>query len=309
MTRQPDHPHLVGEVLAAELRAHAHLVADLLDLGLQVQVAERPAVLVAGSREAVQVAGARELHGLEVELRGHAAHHDYKVVGRTGRGADGLELLLQELQHGRLVEQRRRLLVEDRLVGGAAALGDEQQLVGVPRGGVDLHLGRQVGAGVLLLVKGQGRELRVAQVGAGVDVVDAGGERLLVVGAGEDVLALLADDDGGAGVLARRQHAAGRDVGVLELLDGNEAVVLRSLGVVENGPQLGEVRGPEEMGDVADGLGGKLPQHRGVDLQDCAAVHLDLRHSLLPQAAVLGGVLTELEDGLELELRHIAGSP
>ena len=41
-------------------------------------------------------------------------------------------------------------------------------------------------------------------------------------------------DDRGAGVLAHRQHAAGRDVGVLQQVEGDEAVVGRRLGVVED---------------------------------------------------------------------------
>jgi hypothetical protein len=57
------------------------------------------------------------------------------------------------------------------------------------------------------------------------------------------VLALLAHDDRGAGVLAHRQDAAGRDVGVLQQVERDELVVVARLGVVEDLAQLGEVAG------------------------------------------------------------------
>ena len=50
------------------------------------------------------------------------------------------------------------------------------------------------------------------------------------------------------------QHAAGGDVGVLQQVERDEAVVGRGLGVVEDGAQLREVAGPQEVGDVAHGL-------------------------------------------------------
>ena len=65
-------------------------------------------------------------------------------------------------------------------------------------------------------------------------VCDAVGERLLLVALDPDALALLAEDDGGAGVLAHRQHAAGRDAGVLQQVQRDEAVVGRGLGVIED---------------------------------------------------------------------------
>ena len=68
--------------------------------------------------------------------------------------------------------------------------------------------------------------------------------------AGEDVLALLAHDDRGAGVLAHRQHAAGGDVGVLQQVERDEAVVRGGLRVVEDLGELGEVAGAQQVRDV-----------------------------------------------------------
>ena len=56
MPGQPDHPHVVAEVLAAELRADPDLAGDLQHLLLQVQVAEAVAGGGPGRRQRVQVA-------------------------------------------------------------------------------------------------------------------------------------------------------------------------------------------------------------------------------------------------------------
>src|SRR5690606_32500409 len=83
------------------------------------------------------------------------------------------------------------------------------------------------------------------------------GDRLLVTAPGEDELALLALDDGGAGVLAHREDAAGRDAGVLQQVERHEAVVGRRLGVVDDLPELLEVPGPQVVGDLVHGQGGE----------------------------------------------------
>src|SRR5512145_2693597 len=51
--------------------------------------------------------------------------HEREVVGRAGRGAEALDLLGDEAPQRLRVQQRLRLLVEEGLVGRAAALGDE----------------------------------------------------------------------------------------------------------------------------------------------------------------------------------------
>jgi hypothetical protein len=76
VARQADHPHVVAEVLAAELGADAHLPGHLVDGGLHLQVAEGVAGLGARRGQAVQIVARRQLHGLERQLRaGPADHH------------------------------------------------------------------------------------------------------------------------------------------------------------------------------------------------------------------------------------------
>ena len=194
------------------------------------------------------------------------------------------DLLVEELQHPLGVQDGLGLLVEERLVRRAAALGHEEELVlglvARPGRRVELDLRGQVRAGVLLLPHRQRRELGVAQVQLRVGVVHAAADPLAVVGAGEHALGLLAHHDRGAGVLAHRQHAAGGDVDVLEQVQGDEAVVPGGLRVVDDLAQLGEVRGAQVVRDVVHRLGGEQPQRRRVDLEEGPAVGLERADAL-----------------------------
>ncbi len=228
----------MAEVLAAELRPDAGLAGQLQHLPFEFEIPKRPAAFAPGGGEGVEGPGAGQLDRLQRQLGRGAADDDRQVVRRAGGGPQQPDLLVEERQQRLGVEQRLGLLEEEGLVGRAAALGDEQELVLVARSGEELDLGGEVGAGVLLLVHRERRQLRVAEIRAGVGVEDALREGGRVVGPGEDVLALVPDHDGGAGVLARRQHPAGRDVGVLQHLQGDEAVVVRRLGIVDDGAQL-----------------------------------------------------------------------
>ena len=190
------------------------------------------------------------------------------MVRRAGGGAQAAELLVEEATHGVRVEDRLRLLEEERLVGAAATLGHQQEVVLVAVGGVEVDLGGQVGAGVLLVPGRERCHLRVAQVEPGVGVEDALAQRLAVTAAGDDALALLAHHDGGAGVLAHRQDAAGGDVGVLQQVEGDEPVVGAGLGVVEDVAQLLQVAGAQVVRDVVHALVREPGERVGVDAQE-----------------------------------------
>ena len=284
MARQPHHADVVAEVLAAELRADAERLGQLEDLFLQLDVAEPVGRHAALGGQVVEVVGRGVLRGLQRELRRRAADHDGQVVRRAGGRAERADLLVQELQHPGRVEHRLGLLEQERLVGRPTALGHEEELVlrtlRALRGRVELDLRGQVGAGVLLLPRGQRRELGVAQVELRVGVVDAPGDRLAVVGAGQHALGLLAHHDRGAGVLAHRQHAAGGDVDVLQQVERDEAVVARRLRVVDDLPQLSQVRGPQEVGDVVHRLRRQPLDRLGRDPQEGLPVGLERGHAL-----------------------------
>ncbi|MPM25121.1 hypothetical protein SDC9_71611 [bioreactor metagenome] len=251
---QPDDPYVVAEVLAAELCADAEVLGELQDLLLHLRVTEAVAGRGPLGRQRVEVLRGRVLRRLQRGFRGGTADHHGQVVGRAGGGAESPQLLVEEGHHGVLVEDRLGLLVEVRLVGRAAALGHEEELVlGLVTGmgvGGDVDLGGQVAAGVLLVPHRQRGVLRVAQVELGVRVEDTAGDRLLVLHRGQHVLAAVGRHDRGAGVLAHRQHAAGGDVGVLQQVECDEPVVVRRLGVVQDLLQLRKVGRAQEVGDV-----------------------------------------------------------
>ena len=216
MAGQADHPDVMAEILAAELRPDAEVLCELVNFGFELEIAERPSVRRAARRQRVEIAGGGEFHRLQGLLGAQAPDDDGEVIGRAGGGAEGQDLLLQEGDHPLVGQDRGRRLVEEGLVGRAAALGDEQEFVGVVALGGDVDLRRQVVAGVLLLERRERRDLAVAQVLLQIGVADALGDRRLVVPLGPHAPALLGDHDGGAGVLAHRQHAAGGDIGVLQ---------------------------------------------------------------------------------------------
>ena len=210
VSRHADDAHVVAEVLAAELGADAELLAQLQHLGLELDVAigvaERRTLL----GERVVVAGAGHLGRLERQLGRRTADDHREVVRRAGGGAERAELLVEEGEELVGREDRLGLLVQVALVGRAAALGHEQELVLrlAPSRVADLDLGGEVRLGVGLLPHRQRRHLRVTEVGGLVGVEDAPGDGLLVAASGEHALALLGLDDRRAGVLAHRQDAA-----------------------------------------------------------------------------------------------------
>ncbi len=173
-----------------------------------------------------------------------------------------------------------------------------------PATAAELHLGGQVAAGVDLLVHGERCVLRVAQVAAGVGVEDPAGESLLVAVAAEDPLALFADHDGRAGVLAHREDHLGRDHRVLHELERDVAVVGGALRVLEDLRQQLQVRGTVEVRHVGERLPRQQRQRLGRHLQDVGPFEPDRGHVAFGQPTVLGPVPREREHLLEFELVH-----
>ena len=130
VARQADHPHVVAEVLATELRADVERAGQFQDLLLGLGVADR----VAGHRpfggQGVQVAGAGVLRGLEGVLGAGAADDHSQVIRRAGSRAQLAQLLVEEPHECLGVQHRLGLLVQEGLVGRTATLGHDQELVG-----------------------------------------------------------------------------------------------------------------------------------------------------------------------------------
>jgi hypothetical protein len=178
-------------------------------------------------------------------------------------------------------------------------------VVGVAVGGVELDLGGEVAAGVHLLEHVERRELRVAQVRGGVHLVDAARDRLLVAAAGEHVLPLLAHHDGGPGVLTGGQHAARRDVGVLEQLERDEPVVLRRLRILEDARQLRQVPRPQEVRDVPHRLARQQRERLGVHTHERLPRGLEGGNALAAQPSIGDVLMGQIgQQGLELKVGH-----
>ena len=212
---------------------------------------------------------------------------------------------LDEIGQRFLVQQRLGLLVEEGLVGRTAALGNEEEFIlhaGVAAINVDLR--REVRTGILLLGHRERHDLRIAQVAVFVSLVHAFGNAFRIVGARIDVLALVADADGCAGVLARGEFALGRNDLVEQHGVSHELVVVGGLGIVEDVAQLLQVGGTQVERHV--GIGGlrQLLQPLGVDFQNLAAVALHDFHVILGQQTVLRGVLAHGERLLIDEFWH-----
>ena len=144
------------------------------------------------------------------------------------------------------------------LFAGAAALGDEEELVGAARRSawMSIWAGRLVPV-FDLLPHVERRHLGIPQVLLGEALVDAAAQPLGVVRPGPDLLALLREDGGRAGVLAHRQDPLGGDLGVLQQRQRHVAVVRGGLRVVEDRGQLLQVARAQQERAVAEGVPGR----------------------------------------------------
>ena len=285
MARQADHPHIMAEIFAAELRADANITRQFQHLLFHLDIAEGVAGLVAAGRQGIQPLGGGELHGLQRLFRAGAADDDGQMIRRAGGGAERLHLGAEIGQQLLRRQYRPGFLEQEGLVGRPAALGNEHQVefVGmmVTRRGQNIELHRQIVASVHFLEHGKRRHLRIAQIGLGIGAVHAVAQRLFLVAFHPDALALLAEHDGGARILAHRQHAAGGDVGVLQQIQRHEPVIGRCLGVIQDFPQLRQMCRAQQVGHVVErpqrqfaqrvrlnAQHGLAVQHRGFDARD-----------------------------------------
>jgi hypothetical protein len=146
---QADDADVVAEILAAELGADAEALGQLVDFLFHLQIAEGMAAFRTLGGQFVEIVRGGKLDRLQVHLGRGAADDDGEMVGGTGCRAERQDFVFQEGYHALMRQQRRRALVEIGLVGRAAALGDEQEVVGVGAFLVDIDLGGQIVLGVL----------------------------------------------------------------------------------------------------------------------------------------------------------------
>lgn len=173
MTRQADDAHVECKVFAAKLGADAALAGGLKHLRFEFDIAEGAAMLVAGGGQAVVILRGGEFDVFHRRFSRGAADDEGEVVRRARGSAERDHLVGQKLHDALRIEHGASLLIEEGFVRRAAAFGDEEELVGVAIGGIQIELRGQVGAGVLFVEHVQRGVLRVAQVVLRVGEIDA----------------------------------------------------------------------------------------------------------------------------------------
>ena len=96
--------------------------------------------------------------------------------------------------------------------------------------------------------------------------------------------------------------AADGDARVLQQLEGDEAVVGRGLGVVEDGGDLLEVLRPKEEIDVVEGLVRQQRERLGIDGEQLFVADLFDADVFLRQQAVFGVIGAEFEEFLVVKV-------
>lgn len=173
MTRQADDAYIEREVFAAKLGTDAALASGLEHLGFEFDIAEGAAVFVAGGGKAVVILRGGEFDVFHRRFSRGAADDEGQMVRRARGGAERGHFIAEELHDALRIEHGASLLIEEGLVRRAAAFGDEEELIRVAIGGIQIELRGQVGAGVLFVEHVQRGVLRVAQVVLRVGEIDA----------------------------------------------------------------------------------------------------------------------------------------
>ena len=268
MTRQANHAHVMAEVLAAKLRANAEFLAHFQNLLFHLQVAEGPAVVIALGGQGIEVPRTGEFGCFEGVFRRRAPYYQREVIGRAGRCAEFAQALVDKIAQPIRREQGAGFLKEQTLVGGPAAFCHDHELVLIPLIRIDLDLRGQIGLGIRLLKHIERRHLAVAQIRFPKRLGNAVRERGLVATICPHAMALFAHHNDRARVLTHGQDPPGRDVGVFEHFNGDEPVVVRGFGVVENFAQLLQMRGPQQMRAVSNRTVRQHGQSLGFDFEN-----------------------------------------
>ena len=304
MARQADHPYIMAVILPAELSADAKLAGDLQDFGFPGGVAPGMAKAVAFGWQAVQRADRGLLHCLQIIFSRGAADDDGKVVGRAGRGAKVEDRRFDEIAKPVRVQHRLCLLVKEGLVGRPAALLDEGEFILGALAGIEVDLRRKVGAGVDLFEHAGGGKLRIAQIALQIGIKDPARQCLAVIACDQNPVAAGARDDRGAGVLAHWQQPFGGHHGVLQHFQRHESVILRGLGIVEDGAKLGKVAAAKKVRNIGEGPLRQQPQGVWIDFQERLAVKLDHFDMVGADKVVNGAVFRLREHRAVGEIGH-----
>ena len=206
MSRQTHYAHVMRHVLSAELRTKTNLVAFLQELLFELDIAESATGLIASSGEFIVVMGRSELHGEQILLSRCTTNHDSDMIGRTSSRTEALHLLYKERDEGTgVLNARFGLLIEVGLICRTTTFGYTKEMILHTLCCFDINLCGEVAFRIYLIVHVEGRVLAVTQVLLSVGLENAKRERLFVTIARPHLLTLFAMDDGGTGILTKRQ--------------------------------------------------------------------------------------------------------
>ena len=275
MARQPDNPHIMAVIFAAELRADAEIARDLQDFGFPFRIAPGMAEAVAFGWQPVKGADRGLFHRLQIIFGRGAANDDGKVIGRAGRCAQIEDCRFDEVTKPFRVQHRFGFLVKEGLVGRPAAFLNEGEFIFGALAGIEIDLRWQVGGGVDLFEHAGRGELRIAKIAFLIGIIDAARQCFTVVTCYKDPVAAAAGNDRGAGVLAHRQQSVGRHHRVLQHLQRHEPVVLCRLWIIEDGAKLGQVAAAQQMRDIGESALCEEAQCLGIDFQELFTAEID----------------------------------
>ena len=109
-------------------------------------------------------------------------------------------------------------------------------------------------------------------------------------------------DDGGAGVLAEGQNALDGRLGIAQKLQGHILVVLRGLGVAQDGGHLIVVLTAQRKLYIVESLLGQQGECFLTYFQDLFSLKIASAHTFLAEQTVLRSVRAELEHRSVLEI-------
>ena len=189
----------------------------------------------------------------------------------------------------------RVFLVKKGFVGRASPLCDEEKFVFHPLGGIDIDLSGKVAAGIDLLVHVEGKVLGITQVFLGIGIIDPFGQALGIIYPGPNLLSLIGDNNGCAGILAKRKNAVGGYLRVFQQGHGHIAVVARSFGIVQNRGHHFQVLRPQKKSDIPHSGLGQHGERFRLNFQDGLALELGCFDVVRGQKGVFGLILTQGE--------------
>ncbi len=149
MARQTDNADIVAEIFAAKLCADAKRLCQFVNFGFHFQITESMTSFGTLRWQTVEITRRCQFHSLQIHFSGRAANNDCQMIGRAGRCAEAEDLVLEEVDHAVMRQQRWRALKQKSLVGRTAALSYKQELIGVFAFFIDVDLSRQIVLGVL----------------------------------------------------------------------------------------------------------------------------------------------------------------